>query len=110
MTDSSNSRIRRRTSATATAGAAGLLCVLLLAGCAAKKPVQTRLQERTCMEGSYPIVGMYNGQKVTVCAVVDPRTHQVVDIVDVGFRPVDADDDDKPSMKASKDKGGKDKD
>ena len=108
MTDSSNSRIRRRTSATARALC--LLCVLLLAGCAAKKPVQTRLQERTCMEGSYPIVGMYNGQKVTVCAVVDPRTHQVVDIVDVGFRPVDADDDDKPSMKASKDKGGKDKD
>jgi len=108
MTDSSNSRIRRRTSATARALC--LLCVLLLAGCAAKKPVQTRLQERTCMEGSYPIVGMYNGQKVTVCAVVDPRTHQVVDIVDVGFRPVDADDDDKPSKKASKDKGGKDKD
>jgi uncharacterized protein YcfL len=82
----------------ATSGV-GILCLLLLAGCAAKKPVHAQLKERTCMEGSYPIVGVYNGQKVTVCAVVDPKTHQVVDIVDVGFRPGDADEDDKKSGK-----------
>jgi hypothetical protein len=84
------------------ASGVGMVCVLLLASCAAKKPVQAQLKERTCMEGSYPIVGMYNGQKVTVCAVVDPKTHQVIDIVDVGWRPGDADEDDK--------KSGKDKD
>jgi hypothetical protein len=78
--------------------AAGVLC-LLFAGCAVKKPVQVQLKERTCMEGSFPIVGIHNGEKVTVCAVVDPKTHQVVDIVDVGFRPGDADEEDKKTGK-----------
>jgi len=89
----------RRLSSGRLPGCVGLLTLLLLSGCAAKKPVQASLKERTCMEGSYPIVGMHNGEKVTVCAVVDPKTHEVVDIVDVGFRPGDGDEDDKKSGK-----------
>ena len=78
------------------------VCVIVLSACSAKKPVQVKLQGRTCMQGSYPFVAMYKGQPTTVCAIVDPKTHQVVDIVDVGYRPGDGDEDDQVPVKKGK--------
>lgn len=102
-----------------------VLSVLLLTGCVHRTP-RIQFSERQCVKGTVEFHTVYchsvEGKEdlacdipVTVCAVVDPSTNKLTDVIVLkGHDPFDTDDDeaaaaDKPK-KGHKEKGLKDDD